>query len=336
LNIEFLKEGYFIDKASAQEMREILQNNDENNEDRASLKQRVTFYCVPVPGETDWIKEGYKAKSSQFAAATTKPCSSSSNRSIKRTMESEPATAMADAGHVKVVCHETNEETTVCKICCKYLVHSKDHPDEDQIKTVNISKKTKLVDEVDVNATVAANDSVKLNFPLESMETGHGCLVKVYENFDSYKINECVEFIGVLVQDPAMAYSHDEHNYLRETDQLIEQVNAAEAISGDLVEKKEEIETETKTETITMHIDAAENPSSMQVAKEAADSDYCKCTEMDICVTKSIKHSKQTILSAYPPSLVPRLHCIKSYRLIHNNPLLSRYQCEISKNISTL
>lgn len=39
----------------------------------------------------------------------------------------------------------------------------------------------------------------------------------------------------------------------------------------------------------------------------------CKCEEIS---------NKNKILSAFPPSLVPRLHCIKSFNLCHNNPLI--------------
>ena len=52
---------------------------------------------------------------------------------------------------------------------------------------------------------------ITLNFPLSTHETGLPCLIKVYENFDSFKINDIVEFIGILSQDPSLAYMHDEH-----------------------------------------------------------------------------------------------------------------------------
>jgi hypothetical protein len=42
--------------------------------------------------------------------------------------------------------------------------------------------------------------------------------------------------------------------------------------------------------------------------------DHCKCDNMP----------KKAVLSSYPPSLVPRLHCIKFYSLVHNNPLLEK------------
>lgn len=42
---------------------------------------------------------------------------------------------------------------------------------------------------------------------------------------------------------------------------------------------------------------------------------------------KEVKHihtHRKVVLSAYPPSLVPRLHCVLSHKLQHNNPLLGR------------
>ena len=44
-----------------------------------------------------------------------------------------------------------------------------------------------------------------LNCPLPG-ETGVSCLVKVYSDADSFKLNDTVEFIGILSVDPVLGY----------------------------------------------------------------------------------------------------------------------------------
>jgi len=122
---------------------------------------------------------------------------------------------------------------------------------------------------------------------LSTNETGLPCLVKIYEDFDSYRINDMVEFIGILSQDPSLAYMHDEHSdsvYMSATNQQMTNKNADDVSSMDI----------------------------------------------DQSALKSLENNnKKQILSAFPPSLVPRLNSIKSYRLIHNNPLLNRFSAKI-------
>ncbi|KAK2167645.1 hypothetical protein NP493_1267g00011 [Ridgeia piscesae] len=43
-----------------------------------------------------------------------------------------------------------------------------------------------------------------LNFPLPN-ETGPACIMKIYDNADKFKVNDVIEFIGVLSNDPTMA-----------------------------------------------------------------------------------------------------------------------------------
>lgn len=117
-----------------------------------------------------------------------------------------------------------------------------------------------------------------MNFPLGSDESGVACLVKVYENFDSYKINDIVEFVGILSKDPSLAYMHDEN--------------------GDSVY--------------------------MSATNQQMTSDKTKMDQMETDEPNETENQdKKASLSSYPPSLVPRLNCIKSFRLVHNNPLLS-------------
>lgn len=126
-----------------------------------------------------------------------------------------------------------------------------------------------------------------LNFPLSNSETGLPCLVKVYENFDSFKINDMVEFIGILSQDPSLAYMHDEH-----------------------------------TDAVYMSL------REQQTTKPPADENSMETDQTNP------DESKRQVLSSFPPSLVPRLNCIKSFHLIHNNPLLSRFESNTTSRLN--
>ena len=116
-------------------------------------------------------------------------------------------------------------------------------------------------------------DFINLYFPLQSSETKTACLVKIYENFESFKLNDIVEFVGIISQDPSLAYMHDEH--------LDEPALLAYP-----------------------HTENDEN--TMETDNQSGE-----------------KKSKNVVLSSFPPSLVPRLHCIKSFHLYHNNPLVN-------------
>lgn len=227
-------------------------------------------------------------------------------------IESKPETAYGP-----MICQEkdTDTTTTLCKICYKYKIHGKT---EDVLKTVNVTKKTRVEDEktttcTDENGKKWTNSD--LNFPLSEHETGHACLVKIYDNFDEFKLNDMVEFVGILSQDPSLAYEHDEHTHFMESN--YPQPPQDWQAQGEQIEEERRDE-ETKTETFKIETNAIES-----------DHSYCKCAAelVDVSVTRQVKHThshKKVVLSAYPPSLVPRLHCVLSHKLSHDNPLLDR------------
>lgn len=230
--------------------------------------------------------------------------------------------------YAPVICEEkdTNTTTTSSKICYKYKVHET-KPDEkeehDVIKTVNVTKKTKVEDE---KTTVKTEQNGKkwtnwdMNFPLGGEhESGHACLVKIYDNFDEFKLNDMVEFVGILSQDPSLAYEHDEHTCFMEN-------NHGLPMPSDWQPEAQEEQRDEQTKTETYKLENATNASANAIEN---DHSYFKCNAelVDVSVTRQIQHThshKRVVLSAYPPSLVPRLHCVLSHKLSHNNPLLDR------------
>lgn len=61
LNNFFLQDGYEIHGDIAKE--DLMKVYGKSMEDcseqsqKTNLHQRMTFYCVPIPGETDWVKQ---------------------------------------------------------------------------------------------------------------------------------------------------------------------------------------------------------------------------------------------------------------------------------------
>jgi hypothetical protein len=107
-----------------------------------------------------------------------------------------------------------------------------------------------------------------------------------------------VEFIGILSQEPSLAYQHDEHS---------------DSSYGGFVQINEKLlnsnsESDNQQQQQHQQMDVEDDSINHQLNKCTA----CKCD------------NKAKTFSSFPPSLVPRLHCIKSHHLFHNNPFLNR------------
>ena len=283
-----------------------------------TLFQRVTLYCVPIPGETEWVKNVYKTNNTS-GLILNGSSSSTSNRPAKRGIDnddSDIAEPLVDSSnltksnqieHNEEATKEKNQFTrTICKICFK----SKEPTSENESSKALTSKKTKT-DECDDSKSSNSTLEFNLNFPLScSNEAGVPCLVKTYENFDNFKLNDTYEFIGILSQDPALAYQYDEHS------------DGLQAVSQQLYQQQQD---ELMAESFKLNLQEnnsmeTEQSGANNTASRAA-SAYCYCKDEDRF--KFLKNPK-TILSSFPPSLVPRLHCIKAFNLTHNNPLIPR------------
>jgi hypothetical protein len=72
------------------------------------------------------------------------------------------------------------------------------------------------------------------NYPLQPTESqikNIACLVKTYDNFNDFKLNSCVEFVGILSQDASLAYVHDEHNMHAGDEEQMHVESSNEAVS---------------------------------------------------------------------------------------------------------
>lgn len=250
---------------------ENAMDNHFSQKNQVNLQQRMTFYCVPIPGETEWVKQVYKSNSPATAVNSFGSSSNISHRPSKRAIDSNESSE-------EIVIDSCLSEVTNNKLSEESRTNTNDQTLNRH--TSNTTKKTKTEDYGETKLDIKlAND---LNFPLASNETGHACLVKLYENFDQFKINDIVEFIGVLSQEPSLAYEVDEN--------------------GDMHHQNFQM-----SEKLMREVTLEENSMETDDPKD----------------TKSQQKNTQ-VLSSFPPSLVPRLHCLKSYRLMHNNPYMNK------------
>lgn len=141
--------------------------------------ERQTFYCVPIPGENQWVKERYASISQARVVPSTSYAPSRQKRSYEEDdemdeMDTQPQKQREPhAGPHSPTEHHGNGD-------CK------------RQETEAPSSQTTSASHLD------------LNFPLPG-EKGPSCLVKVYEDWDSFKLNDMLEVYGILSVSPALS-----------------------------------------------------------------------------------------------------------------------------------
>ncbi|KAM4703692.1 mini-chromosome maintenance complex-binding protein isoform 2-T2 [Rhinophrynus dorsalis] len=149
------------------------------NSSQTVTSERQTFYCVPVPGESAWVKEISFCTSQSRACASTSYTPSRHKRSYEDDEEMGPRKEQ----------------------------HTGDVPESS-----GCSEKKRLETEeqgVQQQKSPNCTASLDLNFPLPG-EKGPACLVKVYENWDSFKVNDILEVYGILSVDPVFSAVNEE------------------------------------------------------------------------------------------------------------------------------
>lgn len=151
---------------------------------------RMTLYCVPIPGEAEWVKKA----NANFSKLKTRcyPSTSAMPARCKRLLDDDESGAkrlkpevngqMDDNG--ANVCGDSNTNIDIAVTS--------------EAKCIDVGKHETMI-----------NKKVNLNFPLPG-ESGPACLVKLYDDIDKFKVNDIIEFIGVLSVDPSQAYFPDD------------------------------------------------------------------------------------------------------------------------------
>uniref|UniRef100_A0A3P8VN94 Mini-chromosome maintenance complex-binding protein n=1 Tax=Cynoglossus semilaevis TaxID=244447 RepID=A0A3P8VN94_CYNSE len=137
--------------------------------------ERQTFYCVPIPGENSW--------------ARVIPSTSYVPSRQKRSYEEDEEMDDMDAQPQK----QREPQSAGPQSPSEHLGN-------------NDSKR--LETEAPSGSTVSSSH-INLNFPLPG-EKGPSCLVKVYENWDCFKLNDTLEVYGILSVSPALSALADE------------------------------------------------------------------------------------------------------------------------------
>ncbi|XP_069608766.1 mini-chromosome maintenance complex-binding protein isoform X3 [Ranitomeya imitator] len=141
---------------------------------RMVTQERQTFYCVPVPGESLWVKEMYSSSIQPRGGPST---SYTTNRR-KRSLEEE------DDGLTR---HGCRQQAGDAQDTCKRLETER---------------------RVEPGAP-SSSQSLDLYFPLAG-EKGPACLVKVYENWENYKVNDVLDVYGILSVEPVLSILNED------------------------------------------------------------------------------------------------------------------------------
>lgn len=145
--------------------------------------ERQTFYCVPIPGENPWVKERYAGASQ----ARVVPSTSYTPSRQKRSYEEDDVDEMDTQPQKQREQHSAAANPT-------------EHHGNGDCKR----------QETEAPSSQAASAShLDLNFPLPG-EKGPACLVKVYEDWDRFKVNDTLEIYGILSVSPALSALADE------------------------------------------------------------------------------------------------------------------------------
>ncbi|XP_055083153.1 mini-chromosome maintenance complex-binding protein [Periophthalmus magnuspinnatus] len=168
--------------------RDVADSGIDFNSENTVTSERQTFYCVPIPGENPWVKDCYTASSQ----ARVTPSTSYAPTRQKRSYEEDEGDAMDTQQTGPQTEHYGNGD-------CK------------RQETEAPSNQTSTTPPLD------------LNFPLPG-EKGPSCLVKVYEDWDKFKVNDILEVYGILSVSPALSALADE----RESSALLDPADSME------------------------------------------------------------------------------------------------------------
>ncbi|CAL8257078.1 unnamed protein product [Lota lota] len=150
--------------------------------------ERQTFYCVPIPGERPWVKEISSCVVDYASACQARvvPSTSYIPSRQKRSYDDDDEDDMDTHPQAQRDTHGT-----------KTAAEPQGNGDCKRQETEAPSGQK------------AANSPLDLNFPLPG-EQGPACLVKVYENWDSFKLNDTLEVYGILSVNPALSALADQ------------------------------------------------------------------------------------------------------------------------------
>uniref|UniRef100_A0A8C6SD45 Mini-chromosome maintenance complex-binding protein n=1 Tax=Neogobius melanostomus TaxID=47308 RepID=A0A8C6SD45_9GOBI len=159
--------------------RDVAESGIDFNSEKTVTAERQTFYCVPIPGENRWVKD-ISFHCVHMIQTRVMPSTSYTPIRQKRSYEEDDGDAM-DTQQTEPQAHSEHYGNGDCK----------------RQETEAPSHQPPTTTPLD------------LNFPLPG-EKGPSCLVKVYEDWDKFKVNDMLEVYGVLSVSPALSALADE------------------------------------------------------------------------------------------------------------------------------
>ncbi|KAL0964232.1 hypothetical protein UPYG_G00321140 [Umbra pygmaea] len=168
--------------------KDVTESGVDLNSRNMVTSERQTFYCVPIPGETPWAKE--------ISFLSTVP------HSYARSSQARvvPSTSYVPSRQKRSYEEDDEMDTQPQK---QRDPHTELHGsvDSKRQETEASSSQTLLPS--------STSSHLDLNFPLPG-ERGPACLVKVYEDLDSFKLNDTLEVYGILSVNPLLSVLGEE------------------------------------------------------------------------------------------------------------------------------
>ncbi|XP_010791733.1 mini-chromosome maintenance complex-binding protein [Notothenia coriiceps] len=163
--------------------KDVMECGVDLNSKNTVTAERQTFYCVPIPGESPWVKESYASSSQARVVPSTSYVPTRQKRSYEEDddMDTQPQPQKQREKHTGLQSPTEHHGNGECK---------------------------RRETEAPSNQTAPASH-LDLNFPLPG-EKGPSCLVKVYAEWDGFKLNDTLEVYGILSVSPALSALADE------------------------------------------------------------------------------------------------------------------------------
>ncbi|XP_054877709.1 mini-chromosome maintenance complex-binding protein [Poeciliopsis prolifica] len=163
--------------------KDVTESGVDVNSRSTVTAERQTFYCVPIPGENQWAKDGFAETTSNQGRVV--PSTSYVPSRQKRSYEEDEEMEVQPQKQKETHAASTGAADTHGNGDCKRQ-------------------------ETEAPCGPAASAShLDLNFPLPG-EKGPSCLVKVYEDWDRFKLNDTLQVYGILSVSPALSALADE------------------------------------------------------------------------------------------------------------------------------
>lgn len=175
-----LRPGRYKDVTECAAHEEIVVDSD-----NCQTGDRLTYYCIPIPGENQWVKEVY---------AEQNPCMSEASTSISGSR------LKRSAGDEDIDTEDSNANTqNNPQVDSMETESSQESAESKRIRTETTSSNAGTSS----SSAAGSRTTPDLNFPIPGMK-GTPCLVKIYDE-QNLSLNDMIEVVGVLSMDPSLA-----------------------------------------------------------------------------------------------------------------------------------